>query len=32
MTSSTIRTTLPGAAYHSDETYRLDQEKVFFRS
>src|SRR6478609_9388705 len=31
-TSETIRTTLPGAAYHSDETYALDKEKVFFRN
>jgi Rieske 2Fe-2S family protein len=31
-TSETIRETLPGAAYHSDETYALDKEKVFFRN
>ena len=27
-----IRKTLPGAAYHSDEIYELDREKVFFRN
>jgi glycine betaine catabolism A len=27
-----IRTTLPGAAYHSDETYAVDRERVFFRN
>jgi len=27
-----IRKTLPGAAYHSDEAYAVDREKVFFRS
>jgi len=27
-----VRETLPGAAYHSDETYALDRERVFFRN
>jgi glycine betaine catabolism A len=27
-----IRTTLPGTAYHSDETYAVDRERVFFRN
>lgn len=27
-----IRHTLPGHAYHSDETYVLDRERVFFRN
>ena len=27
-----IRETLPGAAYHSDETYAIDQERVFYRN
>ena len=27
-----IRETLPGPAYHSDETYELDTERVFYRS
>jgi glycine betaine catabolism A len=31
VTSAPIRTTLPGAAYHSDETYALDRDRVFFR-
>ena len=30
--TSTIRKTLPGAAYHSDETYALDKERVFYRN
>jgi Rieske 2Fe-2S family protein len=30
-TKPEIRRTLPGAAYHSDETYALDRERVFFR-
>lgn len=29
---STVRTTLPGAAYHSDETYLVDKEQVFYRN
>jgi Rieske 2Fe-2S family protein len=29
---ASIRTTLPGAAYHSDETYDIDRERVFFRN
>jgi glycine betaine catabolism A len=31
-TTEPIRTTLPGAAYHSDATYAIDRERVFFRS
>lgn len=31
-TADTIRKTLPGAAYHSDETYAIDQERVFYRN
>jgi Rieske 2Fe-2S family protein len=27
-----IRKTLPGVAYHSDETYAVDQERVFYRN
>ena len=27
-----IRKTLPGAAYHSEETYALDSERVFYRN
>jgi Rieske 2Fe-2S family protein len=27
-----IRRTLPGAAYHSDETYAVDKERVFYRN
>jgi Rieske 2Fe-2S family protein len=27
-----IRKTLPGVAYHSDETYALDKERVFYRT
>ncbi len=27
-----IRTTLPGEAYHSDDTYALDAERVFYRN
>ena len=30
-TFDSIRTTLPGVAYHSDETYAVDREQVFFR-
>jgi Rieske 2Fe-2S family protein len=30
-TTAPIRTTLPGAAYHSDESYELDREAIFFR-
>ena len=30
-TTAPIRTTLPGAAYHSDESYEVDREAVFFR-
>jgi Rieske 2Fe-2S family protein len=30
--ASTIRETLPGMAYHSDETWSLDKERVFFRN
>jgi Rieske 2Fe-2S family protein len=32
MTTEPIRETLPGAAYHSEETYRIDQERVFYRN
>ena len=28
----TVRKTLPGAAYHSDETYAVDRERVFYRN
>jgi Rieske 2Fe-2S family protein len=31
-TRTPVRETLPGRAYHSDETYRIDQERVFFRN
>ncbi|QIG41920.1 aromatic ring-hydroxylating dioxygenase subunit alpha [Nocardioides anomalus] len=31
-TREPVRRTLPGPAYHSEESYRLDQEKVFFRT
>src|ERR1700710_2210838 len=31
-TTETVRRTLPGAAYHSEETYAVDQERVFFRN
>ena len=31
-TTEAIRETLPGAAYHSEETYRIDQERVFYRN
>jgi Rieske 2Fe-2S family protein len=31
-TRSPVRETLPGPAYHSEETYRVDQERVFFRN
>ncbi len=27
-----VRTTLPGPAYHSQETYALDKERVFYRN
>ncbi|HET6937472.1 MAG TPA: hypothetical protein VFI19_02655, partial [Nocardioides sp.] len=27
-----IRRTLPGPAYHSDETYAVDTERVFYRN
>src|SRR3954452_5131957 len=30
-TTAPIRTTLPGAAYHSDESYELDREAIFFK-
>ena len=30
--TSTIRKTLPGAAYHSDETWAVDKERVFYRT
>ena len=30
-TTAPVRTTLPGAAYHSDESYEVDREAVFFR-
>jgi Rieske 2Fe-2S family protein len=29
---SEVRKTLPGVAYHSEETYLLDQERVFYRN
>jgi len=32
MAAEPIRTTLPGTAYHSDETYAVDRERVFFRN
>ncbi len=31
-TTEPTRETLPGAAYYSDETYRIDQERVFYRN
>jgi Rieske 2Fe-2S family protein len=31
-TTEPVRKTLPGTAYHSDETYAVDSEKVFFRN
>ena len=31
-TTEPIRETLPGAAYHSEETYAIDQERVFYRN
>ena len=31
-TSEPVRETLPGPSYHSEETYRLDQERVFYRN
>ena len=30
--ASEIRRTLPGVAYHSDETYAVDKERVFYRN
>jgi glycine betaine catabolism A len=30
-TAESVRSTLPGEAYHSDQTYALDRERVFFR-
>src|SRR3954471_6546930 len=30
--ASAIRETLPGPAYHSEETYALDKERVFYRN
>jgi Rieske 2Fe-2S family protein len=27
-----VRRTLPGPSYHSEDAYRLDQERVFFRN
>jgi glycine betaine catabolism A len=30
--ASEIRRTLPGASYHSDETYALDRDRVFYRN
>ncbi|MBZ5737732.1 aromatic ring-hydroxylating oxygenase subunit alpha [Nocardioides mangrovi] len=30
--TGTIRKTLPGVAYHSDETYAVDRERVFYRN
>ncbi|RLV50771.1 aromatic ring-hydroxylating dioxygenase subunit alpha [Nocardioides mangrovicus] len=32
MTTHPVRTTLPGSAYHSEETWRVDQERVFYRN
>jgi len=29
---SPVRETLPGRAYHSEDTYRIDQEQVFYRN
>ena len=31
-TREPVRETLPGPAYHSDETYQIDQERVFYRN
>ncbi len=31
-TREPVRETLPGPAYHSDEDYRIDQERVFYRT
>jgi len=31
-TREPVRETLPGPAYHSEEDYRIDQERVFYRS
>ena len=31
-TTEPVRKTLPGPAYHSEETYLLDQERVFYRN
>ena len=31
-TRSPVRETLPGRAYHSEETWRIDQEQVFYRN
>jgi len=31
-TTEPVRKTLPGTAYHSDETYAVDRERVFFRN
>jgi Rieske 2Fe-2S family protein len=30
--ASTVRKTLPGPSYHSDEAYELDKERVFYRT
>ena len=30
--SREIRTTLPGMAYHAEESYTLDKERVFYRN
>ena len=30
--ASATRNTLPGVAYHSDETYAVDKERVFYRN
>ena len=30
--AGTIRNTLPGAAYHSDETWAVDKDRVFYRN
>jgi Rieske 2Fe-2S family protein len=30
--ASVTRKTLPGVAYHSDETYAVDKERVFYRN
>ena len=31
-TRSPVRETLPGRAYHSEDTWEIDQERVFYRN